>query len=707
MPPTDPPKPASSATERLSVEVLDPALCPRFVGRWVSGVQVGPSPDWVQMRLLAAGQRPISNVVDASNYVMLEFGKPIHTFDAAAVHDGRIVVRRASPASASRPSTTSCASSTRRRSLIADATGPLGIAGIMGGAASEIGEGTTDVVVESAIFEPTSIRRSAFRYALRSEASLRFEKGQEFRLARIGADRTALLIAEWAGGKVAPGAVDYEPERAAAAHVAFRPARVNRLLGTDFATEEQRALLARVGIETAPAAAGTRSASLRATSPWTSTPAMPRWSMRPSRAGGATSRSRPTSQKRSSASVATSSSRPPCRTRRCRLPPRSARGARRRPRDARRRRSHRGRDVRPCCAAAWSSVPWPTTTATGARGSGAAGRPWSSRIRCRASTRSFARAWSGACSRSSRPTCATAATTSRSSRSERATAPPGDPPTHEWWRLGFALTGAAEPPAWNRPARAVRPRRRQGRRRAALPPARPRSAGLRRRSPTTRTSIPAGPPGSDGRRRPRRPARRASSRTSRRLDLRAERVFVAELAIAGLAGGEPRRASRDDAVAPSPRSSATWPSSSPAAIAGGRRSRPPSARMAGRCCATSRCSTSTAASRWPTTDKSLAYRLTLRGDERTLTEAEVDAAVAGVMAGLADDVGAAPHLTATLDCTAPQQTVPGDVVLAGALRRSEGRCYPCAAPALPVSDHPRRRTLDLGEFTAGSRPSTC
>src|SRR6185312_2115093 len=128
----------------------------------------------------------------------------------------------------------------------------------MGGVDSEITDDTRDVVVESAIFDPISIRRTAFRYALRSEASLRFEKGQEFRLARIGADRTALLIAEWAGGQVAPGAVDSNPDEPPSAHVAFRPARVNRLLGTDFSTDEQRALLARVGIETVPARPGTR-----------------------------------------------------------------------------------------------------------------------------------------------------------------------------------------------------------------------------------------------------------------------------------------------------------------------------------------------------------------------------------------------------------------------------------------------------------------
>src|SRR6185503_8067217 len=121
----------------------------------------------------------------------------------------------------------------------------------------EIGASTTDVVVESAIFDPISIRRTAFRYALRSDASLRFEKGQEWRLAGGGADRTARLIAEWAGGEVAPGAVDSNPSEPPTAHVAFRPARVNRLLGTDLAVDDQRALLGRVGIETRPAPAGT------------------------------------------------------------------------------------------------------------------------------------------------------------------------------------------------------------------------------------------------------------------------------------------------------------------------------------------------------------------------------------------------------------------------------------------------------------------
>ena len=260
-PETDPAETGPAIGDRLRVEISQPDLCTRFVGRWVGSVTVGPSPDHVQMRLIAAGQRPVSNVVDASNYVMLELGKPIHTFDARAVRDGRLIVRLARD---SEPLETLETLDHVQRDLtadtllIADSAGPLAIAGVMGGATSEITSATTDVVVESAIFDPVSIRRTAFRYALRSEASLRFEKGQEHRLARLGADRTARLIAEWAGGDVAVGVIDTDPTDPPPAAVAFRPARVNRLLGTSLTGHEQQGLLDRVGIQAQPASPGTR-----------------------------------------------------------------------------------------------------------------------------------------------------------------------------------------------------------------------------------------------------------------------------------------------------------------------------------------------------------------------------------------------------------------------------------------------------------------
>jgi phenylalanyl-tRNA synthetase beta chain len=250
------PETGPDVTERLSVDVREPDLCPRFVGRWVSDVTVGPSPDWVQMRLQAAGMRPISNVVDASNYVMVELGKPIHTFDAASVRDGRIVVRRATAGERLETLDHVTRDLDPDTLVIADADGPVAIGGIMGSAGSEVSDATTDVIVESAIFDPVNIRRSAFRYALRSDASLRFEKGQEWRLARIGADRTTRLLTEWAGGTAWRGAVDSAPVDPPPAAVAFRPTRTDRLLGTSLSTSEQRDLLARVGIATDEARAG-------------------------------------------------------------------------------------------------------------------------------------------------------------------------------------------------------------------------------------------------------------------------------------------------------------------------------------------------------------------------------------------------------------------------------------------------------------------
>ena len=184
------------AADLLQVSVEDADLCPRFVGRVVRGVRVAPSPGDIQRRLLAAGMRPVSNVVDATNYVMLELGKPTHAFDADAVArdaSGRasLVVRTARPGEHLETLDHVERALTADTLLIADLSGPLALAGVMGGAASEVGESTTAVVIESAVFDPVSIRRTAFRYALRSEASLRFEKGQESRLARIGADRVA------------------------------------------------------------------------------------------------------------------------------------------------------------------------------------------------------------------------------------------------------------------------------------------------------------------------------------------------------------------------------------------------------------------------------------------------------------------------------------------------------------------------------------
>ena len=244
-------------TDHLRVEVQAPDLCSRFVGRWISGAKIGPSPDTIQMRLRAAGMRPVSNVVDAANYVMMELGKPTHTFNGAAVADGTIIVRLAKPGERLETLDHVERELTPDTLIIADPKGPIGIAGVMGGAASEITDVTTEIAIESAVFDPVSIRQTGHRYALRSEASLRFEKGQEFRLARIGADRVAQLTLAWAGGTCARGMIDTAPFEPEPARLAFRPARISKLLGAPVPTADQRDLLKRVGIETEAAPAGT------------------------------------------------------------------------------------------------------------------------------------------------------------------------------------------------------------------------------------------------------------------------------------------------------------------------------------------------------------------------------------------------------------------------------------------------------------------
>jgi phenylalanyl-tRNA synthetase beta chain len=250
-----------STAERLAIRVDDPILCTGFAARWVSGVRIGESPDHVQMRLLAAGMRPISNVVDASNYVMLELGKPIHTYDGSTVAagpDGRptIIVRRAEAGERLETLDHAWRDLMPDTLVIADPSGVIGLAGVMGGANTEVSDATTEIAIESALFDAVSIRRTAQRFALRSEASSRFEKGQEPRMARMGADRTAQLVQAWAGGEIAPGVVDIAPDLPLPSRVTFRPARVNRLLGTELSAAEQRDFLARVGVETEPAPAG-------------------------------------------------------------------------------------------------------------------------------------------------------------------------------------------------------------------------------------------------------------------------------------------------------------------------------------------------------------------------------------------------------------------------------------------------------------------
>ena len=491
---------------------------------------------------------------------MVELGKPIHTFDAAAVHDGRIIVRRATRRGAVRD-----ARPRRARARPGDAASSPTRPGRSGSPASwaaprrRSATATTDVVVESAIFDPISIRRTAFRYALRSEASLRFEKGQEFRLARVGADRTARLIAEWAGGAGRAGrrSTPTRPSRAPA-RVAFRPARVNRLLGT--ATRGRRAArAARAGRDRdrRPRAPGTRDPrSPRAPSRSTSSAGDGRASSRrPSRPGGATSRSRRTSPRRSSASAATSSSRP-------RLPAHA---------DADRTATIRSAvrtavretlvgagltevvTLRPRRARGSSSGSRRTTTArpTTSPSSEPAGRPvivtnpLSSQHSVLRQSLDRQPARGRLDEPPPRPRRRRDLRGRQGLRRARTTADPRVVAA----RLRADRRGRAAGLGPAGPA--VRPRRREGRHRAASAGGSAARRPAFSRSPTTRTSTPAGPPGSTAGGAPRRPASGElhPGTSSPRSTCAPSGSYVAELAVAGLAGGQPTPYRVDGAVA--------------------------------------------------------------------------------------------------------------------------------------------------------------
>jgi phenylalanyl-tRNA synthetase beta chain len=227
----------------VSVSIEDPDLAPRFTARWFDGVANGPSPDWMQRRLVAAGMRPVSAVVDVTNYVMHELGQPMHAYDGDTVPDGRIVVRRA------RPGEELVTIDHEHRTLddgmlvIADAARAIGLAGIMGGAETEVTSDTRRVILESAVFHGPTIRNTARRLGLRSEASMRHEKGISWDVPRYAADRAAQLIAEITGASVAKGIVDNDPEPKPLRVVRGELARTERLLGIPVSVDRMQELL--------------------------------------------------------------------------------------------------------------------------------------------------------------------------------------------------------------------------------------------------------------------------------------------------------------------------------------------------------------------------------------------------------------------------------------------------------------------------------
>jgi phenylalanyl-tRNA synthetase beta chain len=246
-----PEDPSLQAVDHVSVQIDDPAGCPRFAARWLDNVQNGASPPWMQQRLLAAGMRPISAIVDVTNYVMHELGQPMHAYDADTVPDGRIVVRRARPGETLETIDHEQRTLDERMLVIADRERPIGLAGIMGGAGTEVTPDTRRVILESAIFDGPTIRNTARRLALRSEASMRHEKGIGHDLPRFAADRAVQLMAETTGAQVASGIVDNDPEPAAPRVVDVDVGRVEHLLGITLDTAEVGTLLRPLGFAVA------------------------------------------------------------------------------------------------------------------------------------------------------------------------------------------------------------------------------------------------------------------------------------------------------------------------------------------------------------------------------------------------------------------------------------------------------------------------
>ncbi|HEY7419591.1 MAG TPA: phenylalanine--tRNA ligase subunit beta, partial [Ktedonobacteraceae bacterium] len=202
------------ASDMVKVTVEDTELCPRYTARVISNVKIGPSPDWMARHLLAAGMRPINVVVDITNYVMLELGQPLHGFDYELVPEHHIIVRRAQQGERLTTLDDIERVLTPDMLLITDQTGPTAIAGVMGGAKSEVNDKTTTILLESANFKGSNVRRTSVALGLRTEASARFEKGVDPELAIAGTNRAAQLLAELAGGTVHPGIVDVYPHLA-------------------------------------------------------------------------------------------------------------------------------------------------------------------------------------------------------------------------------------------------------------------------------------------------------------------------------------------------------------------------------------------------------------------------------------------------------------------------------------------------------------
>lgn len=232
---------------RVKIKIEDPDLCARYVGALIEGVKIGQSPAWMQERLTAAGLRPVNNIVDITNYVMLELGQPLHAFDFKRLRGGAIIVRRARADEKLVLLDGSKQDLAPDMLVIADAEEAVALAGVMGGIDSEIGEDTTTVLLESANFSGPNIRRTAGALKVRTDASLRFEKGLSVAMPPIAAQRAVKLIVELCGGKAAAGIIDVHPGETKDVRITLTQQRLHTLLGVELPTSQVRQVLSRLG----------------------------------------------------------------------------------------------------------------------------------------------------------------------------------------------------------------------------------------------------------------------------------------------------------------------------------------------------------------------------------------------------------------------------------------------------------------------------
>ena len=239
---------AGELSELLEVEVPAEDLCRRYTARMVRNVKIAPSPKWLRQRLRANGVRPINNIVDITNYVMLEYGQPMHAFDYRYVGSGKIIVRRSEPGEALTTLDGNVRTLTPGMLVIADETKPIGLAGIMGGENSEIMDDTVDVVFESANFNGTSIRQTALALGMRTEASGKFEKNIDPLLTLSAVDRACELVELLGAGEVMDGVIDVLNDIPEPRTIELEPDRINALLGTDISEADMVEYLRRLEI---------------------------------------------------------------------------------------------------------------------------------------------------------------------------------------------------------------------------------------------------------------------------------------------------------------------------------------------------------------------------------------------------------------------------------------------------------------------------